>query len=89
VPEYLYLGSAQATYTQYLAVSEAGTSTLVASPGEAYDMHPVPGYEDEAGVSVLPVPPGDGLWSEVSPKLRLTPGSPAAKTAPASKRKGA
>jgi hypothetical protein len=80
VTEYVYLGAARATYPQYLAVSASGDTTLTADPGEAYDIRPAPGYEDKKGASVLPVPPGDGLWAEAPAE---------AKTPPAAKRKGA
>ncbi len=86
--EYVYLGAAQATYAQYLAVSPAGDTTLTAAPGETYDIRPAPGYENSQGVSALPVPPGDGLWAEAS-KAASPSLADNAETAPAPTRKGA
>jgi hypothetical protein len=84
VTEYAYLGSAPATYPQYLAVlPDGGTAPLSAEPGGTYAMQPVPGWEGAKGASILPVPPGDGRWAVVSGRKS------AAHAAPATKPKGA
>jgi hypothetical protein len=72
---YPFLGTSGRQYPQYVVADGGGP--LKAEPGESYDMVPVPGYEDEDGNSLLPVPPADGLWG-----TRAAPASrPAAKAA--------
>ena len=51
-----FLGYDTRLYTQY--IDNEADSTLIALPGESYDMRP-------AGSRDLPVPPADGLWGDV------------------------
>ena len=50
-----FLGYDTRLYTQY--IDNEADSTLIALPGESYDMRP-------AGSRDLPVPPADGLWGD-------------------------
>lgn len=71
-----YVGGQPATYPAY--IDAATGSTLVAEPGEAYDMRPAegtdymipPGEEGgEPSVGHLRVPPDDVVWEAVSPPV--------------------
>jgi hypothetical protein len=64
-----FLGYDTRLYTQYID-NEADT-TLIALPGESYDMRP-------AGSRNLPVPPADGLWGPA-----VVPAAPVAVAGPA------
>ena len=79
-----YVGSSPATYPSY--IDAATGSTLVAEPGEVYDMRPAEGTDyvippaKEGGESTtghLPVPPGGTAWEAVAP-----PANRSAKTPP-------
>jgi hypothetical protein len=72
MPRYVYAGDEPQTYPQYLN-AETGT-TLVAEPGESYDITQVegltvPGDNDEDGNPTVVEPklamPPDGRWTEV------------------------
>jgi hypothetical protein len=73
-----YIGDQSHIYSGYLMAVDGGEQTLVAEPGEVYELRPAYGTEtvipadDEAGMPEqrvpLPVPPDDGRWVE-APEL--------------------
>jgi hypothetical protein len=73
---WLYTGGQPATYPAY--IDSATGSTLVAEPGEVYDMKPADGTDylipskdgnGEPTTGHLPVPPDDQVWEAASPPV--------------------
>jgi hypothetical protein len=77
VPRYIFQGDHEQTYPQYLDVAKG--STLVAEPGQAYEIAQaegltVPGEPDEDGgtqpVEVALAMPPDGRWTAEQSRTR-------------------
>lgn len=63
--KHAYTGDVEQTYPQYLDVGGGAVKTLVARPGETYDIQAADGWD-------LPVPPGDGRWKTAKAKADVT-----------------